>query len=273
MKVAISVNHAIHQQSHGEAFRKGFERHGITAEFTPGDVPIADADLHVTWSIKRPRIFDWRKQTGRHVLVAERGHVGDRMRLTSCGWNGLGRRGRYAKAMDGGARWQQWAHLMQPWKQGGSYALLIGQVPGDASLYGLTQGFPAWAQEQTDALRAMGYEVVFRPHPLSVKCGYRFCPTGARSRPGTLSEALADAALCITYNSTTGVESVLAGVPTVTLDEGAMAFDVAGHKLGEAVRPDRTAWSHDLAWTQFSLPEIASGFAWESLAPIMEAAA
>jgi hypothetical protein len=54
-------------------------------------------------------------------------------------------------------------------------------------------------------------------------------------------------------------------VPTVTLDEGAMAWDVAGHKLGDTIRPDRTRWAHNLAMTQWSLGEIADGTMWDHL--------
>lgn len=267
MLAAISVNHAIHQKEHGYALQRGFERHGIKTEFVQGDTICDRADFHVTWSIKRPRIFEWSQRNNKHVLVMERGHVGDRMNWTSMGWDGLGNRGKYAKAPNGD-RWNKhWSHLLQPWKDGqDGYALLLGQCTGDASLYGLTGGFEGWAQEQTNALMALGYAVKYRPHPLMTRQGNRFCPKGATlSITESLYLDLQLAALAVSYNSTAGVEAVLAGVRTIALDEGSMAWPVASQRIDQPIICNRTQWTWDLSWSQFTLDEIQSGFAWEAV--------
>lgn len=277
MRAAISINHAAHQMEHGEAMRQGLARHGISSVFTAGDTVVDGADFHVAWSVKRPNIFAWAKRTGRHVLVMERGHVGDRMAYTSCGWDGLARRGRYPKAGDGGKRWDiLYGGLMKPWGNRGpeGHALLIGQVPGDASLYGLEGGFQRWAQKMTYLLMAAGYSVVYRPHPLVRRAGLRFCPDQAGlSYAESIVSDLRGASLCATYNSTAGVEAVLAGVPTITMDRGAMAWPVSSHSPADPlIRPDREKWAHDLAWAQWSIEEIRSGEMWAHVGPIMEAA-
>jgi len=272
VRAAIHVNSHEHQRQHGAAMKAGLERHGITVD---SDGP---SDFAVTWGWKNPGLV----AAYPHVLVMERGHVGDRMAMASCGWDGLGYRGRYPAAQDGGARWQErHGRLMEPWRMGGGdYALLIGQVEDDAAVASLPEGFHAWASAAAAALIALGHKVVYRPHPFGDR---HFSPEGAAPswatrapdlRPwGSLVADLACAALCVTFNSTAGVEAVLAGVPTVTRDAGAMAWPVATHDLTEPLaRPDREAWAHALAWTQWTLDEIARGDAWESLAPIMEAA-
>ena len=43
------------------------------------------------------------------------------------------------------------------------------------------------------------------------------------------------------------------------MDEGAMAWEVTGHRPDEVVMPDRTEWLHWLAWTQWHWNEIAMG--------------
>lgn len=272
MLVAISINHAIHQKEHGEALRQGFERHGLQSVFVHGDTVLEEADFHVTWSIKRPRIFDWSHRHNKHVLVMERGHVGDRMNWTSVGWDGLGYRAGYAMVEDGGERWNRhWHHLMQPWTNRNGTALVLGQCSGDASLYGLEEGFVAWATQQCHTLKQRGFAVRYRPHPLMKRQGSTFCPPTAHPSPNErLVEDLQWAGLAVSYNSTAGVEAVLAGVPTVTLDEGAMAWPVSGHTLFDRVQPHREAWCHRLAWTQFTLEEIRSGFAWECVSRSME---
>jgi hypothetical protein len=238
--------------------RRGLERSGVICAYGHYDEPTARTpDFAVIWGApsKQPHVC----RESPRVLVMERGHLPDRMQYASLGWDGLARRGRYPTAADGGARWRErWGHLMQPWTAHAGYALLIGQVPGDAAVRALD--LDLWVKQQTAMLRHAGWQVRFRPHPMV--------------RPSrSLAEDLAGAALCVTYNSTTGVESVLAGVPTVTLDEGAMAWPVAGHDLHQVVRPHRDAWAHDLAFTSWSLDEIAAGDPWQHLAPIMEEAA
>jgi hypothetical protein len=256
MRAVIHVNQAGHQQQAGAAMKAGLARHRIAVSVGDYDNP-EPCDFAVIWGApaKHPRIT----QSAPHMLVMERGHLPDRMIYTSCGWDGLARRGRYPLATDWGMRWRpRWGDLMRPWRGTTGYALIIGQVEGDAALAGL--GMQRWVKEQTDDLRAAGWDVRFRPHPLV-------------ARPERSLEAdLTGAALCVTYNSTAGVEAVLAGVPTVTLDEGAMAWEVTSHAVPEIVRPAREAWAHALAWTSYTLEEVAAGLAWEHLAPVMEEA-
>lgn len=264
MKIAVLARLGVrHQIENADAMTQGLARHGIAAELThPRDA--VSADVVVCWGW---RIGSHYRAQGHDVLVMERGHVGVRRAHTSCGWNGLGRRGRYVRATDNGRRWDAlWGALERPWRDGGGYALVLGQCSGDAAVDGIPGGLEEWASGVSMALTILGHDVVFRPHPLA---GARFCPPDARLSTGTLADDLAGASLAVAWNSTATVESVLAGVPTVTLDEGAMAWPVASHDIGaELRRPDRSEWCADLAWAQFSMDEIASGFAWDHLKEI-----
>ena len=245
----------------------GLKAHGMTVKECEYQES-GDCEFAVIWGwknakhVKAPRI-----------LLMERGHVGDRMHWTSVGWDGLARRGSYAHVEDGGDRWRsRWGHLLCPWKENEhGYVLLLGQVPGDWNLAYLREGFEPWAIRQARELCAMGYTVVYRPHPVVVERGGTFCPPNALlSKRETLQENLKDAMVVVTYNSTAGVEAVLSGIPTVTQDIGAMAWPVTSHGLREAlVRPRRHSWAHRLAWTQFSMAEIASGMCVEHLLSVM----
>ena len=77
--------------------------------------------------------------------------------------------------------------------------------------------------------------------------------------------------MVVTFNSNTGVEGVLAGVPTVTMDEGAMAYPVTGHKLVDIVTPDRMAWAYALAWKQWRMEEMFSGVCWDVVSGVSQA--
>jgi len=255
----IASPRARHQLEHQTALAAGFEAIGFDVTLTHGQ---AARTQHVA-------CWGWRlgqklRAAGHDVLVVERGYLGDRFAWTSLAWNGLNGHGEFPAApVDGGERFRQ--HFsMQPWKEGGDYVLLMGQVPGDASLQGKDL-MPWYEQTAERAAAAYGLPVKFRPHPLTARKGIKQQLRMATNSRGTLEEDLAGAAVAICYNSNSAVDAVLAGVPTVTADVGAMAWDVTGHKLGEVAKPDREQWAHDLAWKQWTLAEIESGEALRGL--------
>ena len=253
-KVAILPRSHDHARRNHEAMRRGLQRHGITP------VSPETCDVLIAWGVHQQEQIQACVDRGGHYLVMEAGHVGDRLRYTSCGWDGLAGRGRYPDAPDGDRWGRLFGGLMRPWRTSGSYALLIGQVPTDAAVADLPS-FQAWANKTV--LDLHGYEVVYRPHPLSAGT---FCPPGARlAKPAPLSADLADAACVVAYSSTASIEAVLFGVPTVTMSRGAMAWPVTSHVIGDLLTPDRTAWAHRLAYAQWSLDELASGEAWAFL--------
>lgn len=220
----------------------------------------SNADIAVIWSWKQRRVIERQIETGKHILVLERGFLQPRNSWISLSWDGFNGRGSFPGAADGGARWDHhFGPMLKPWRQSrGGNALLIGQVPGDAALFGLD--IIAWTQEMSAKLIDLGNRVTYRPHPLSVTP----CPNGANLSIDDLETDLALADFVVTYNSTTAVESILAGVPTIVMDIGSVAYPMASHSLEEPLRyPDRTSWCHDLAWRQWSLKELSDGSAWQ----------
>lgn len=260
MKAAVHGNRTARNAVSGHiiAMDAGLRRHGI-AVVGANDLT---ADFAVCWSWRtglriRKSGFD------RPILVMERGYLGDRLQVwTSLGWDGLNGRARFPEPQDQGQRfWANHGHLACEWERFDGYHLVIGQVLGDTAL--TMVNFQEWVEETIDALDKMGVDVRFRPHPEAVRRGQQFRVPDYMVIGGTLAEALSEAACVVTWNSNTGVDAVLAGVPAVTFDEGAMAWPVTSHNLIEPlVMPDRTEWFRDMAWRQWTMDEIASGFAW-----------
>jgi hypothetical protein len=248
MRAVIHANLSPHQQEFAGLMAAGLKRHGVAVSRGVFDEPQA-ADFAVVWGWHQRRIIEACQEAGMPLLVMERGHIHPRMEWTSLGWGGLAGRGRYPQAQDSGERFaRHFGHLRRDWRIGGEYVLLLGQTPGDASLRGLN--FTAWADRVRAKVVELGYPVRFRPHP-NVQC----------TRP--LDEDLAGAGMAITYNSTSGVECVLAGVPTVAMDAGAMAWPMAAHDVdAPASMKDRADWCARLAWTQWQREEIETGAAW-----------
>lgn len=258
MRFTITASHrAPHQLQHQAALAEGL--------LALGHEPV----LHRAGGISTLHVacWGWRKgqelrAAGHEVLVMERGYLGDRFAWTSLAWNGLNGRGVFPPAPDdGGTRFRQHHAPLAPWRGGPGYALIVGQVPGDMSLQG--RNLEPWYAEMAQQATAAGLEPVFRQHPVAARSGYRQGPRGIRQNIGALDEALAGAAIVVTFNSNTGVDAAVAGVPVVVDNEGSMAWPVASQSLSP-IRPDRTRWAHDLAHKQFLLSEIADGSALRS---------
>lgn len=214
--------------------------------------------------------WGWRRGSayraqGKQVLVMERGYIGDRFKWTSLAWNGLNNKGDFClpAVLPGGRFEKHHGHLLQEWSDKGHYALVMGQVPGDASLCG--QDLRPWYQEAAaEAAKAYRLPVWFRPHPVALQRG-KHRSSGLPEKVGDLKSALNGAGIVVTWNSNAAVDAVLAGVPAVTTEHGSMAWDVTGHEIGDLCRPDRSAWAERLAWCQWTGEEMQAGQPWEFL--------
>lgn len=186
----------------------------------------------------------WRdiEQTGDYLLV-DRCSFGDTDKFVSLAWNGHGRRANH-KVPDtiDASRWERIGVDLAPWRSGGSRVLLCGQIDTWSPHY-------ARPEEWYATVKATH----FRPHP-----------AGYAEAPYPIERKFDDCGLAVTLNSSVGVQCVLDGIPTITMDEGAMAWDVTGHSLDDVRRPDREPWTHVLAWTQWSDDEIREGKLWAS---------
>lgn len=263
-EVTIVKTNLTHQIVHTGALVEGLRNVGISSTTS-----------HVSQRIKTKYVacWGWRlgkrlRDAGHEVLVMERGYVADRFSYTSLGWNGLNGYAAFPRyGYDDGERFHVIGGRLAPWKKDGDYVLIMGQVPRDASLRGvdLNPFYEKWA------LHAAQYHdkpVLFRPHPDVIKRGGRG-PNLPLCQAPTLTEALNNTFLCLNYNSNSSVDAVLAGVPTVTFDRGSMAWEVCGHSAGEIIRPDREVWAYNLAFTQWTIDEIKSGYPLEKIAALI----
>jgi len=256
--VIVANERAPHHLSFGAAFMAGLLRRGWRAEMSTSDKP---CDLLVRWGVRDRAMIQRQRDAGGEVCILERGYLGDRFEWTSVSFGGgLNGRGRFVipgHAAYDMTRFRAVAEL-QPWHlDSDGYALIMGQVPGDQSLKHVN--FEKWVRETGTELAAAGWPVRFRPHPGN-RGGQEY--PGVKPLRGTLAEALAGAGLVVTFNSNSGVDAVLAGRPTVAMDEGSMVRPVAAHDM-RVIAPDRSAWAARLAWCQYRRDEMESGFCQE----------
>jgi hypothetical protein len=227
---------------------------------------IGDCDLAVFWGHRQVHIINAQKKKKRHYLVMERAYISDRFTWTSLGFDGLNGRAKFPQINDAGARWRKhFAQYLKPWKKDlPKLAVIMGQVRGDASLSGIS--IINWVSYTAGQLAGAGYKAVFRPHPGDRGQPYEI--PGIKKLNSTLEEALTAAGLCVTYNSNSGVDAILAGVPTYAQDPGSMVWDVSSRNFCP-ITPDRAKWSERMAYTQWLPEEIESGDAWEALKTVI----
>lgn len=265
MKVGfVARNGMAHHRQWGGAFLEGAKRHGheVSMDENALSHPV---DLMVTWGVRNVGAIRRQLEAGGEVCVIERGYIGDRMKWTSVSFGGgLNGRGLFRGPLHDPERWNTlWSDLLQGWRMKGGYALILGQVPTDSSISG--KGVPLWYAKITKGLKKKGIEPRFRPHPLARNVFI----AGARVLGGgSLSQALEGCSFAITFNSNSALDAVIAGVPTITADPGAMAWDVTSHSIDDPlITPDRTDWCSKIAWCQYNEDEMRSGFCWDMVKP------
>lgn len=266
MKVGIFTRG---KQSHShkweQAFKEGLKFHGINAVFqTMGDRP-RDLDLAVLWGVHNKTITDHFAHFFTDYLVLERGYIGNRTEYTSCGFNGLNGKADILNPPLNGDRYKLFQDFIKPVrKTKGEYIVIMGQLSNDASVKHI--GFNNWLQKTYDSIKEItDIPVVYRPHPLDKD---PFIPEGLDCILGKLDKVLNWAHCVVTLNSNSGVDSVLAGIPTVSMDVGSMVYGITNHNIESIIEPmfyNRDEWLKEISYRQWSLEEITNGTAWDFL--------
>lgn len=180
----------------------------------------------------------WRniERDGKFLLV-DRASFGD-PHFVQLVWDGHGRRGDHCVPSDLGTRWRDISPERRSWRRGGEHIVLCGQTEPYSPHY---SSMDEWYFRIKNATHFRGHPAGGNPTQLPT---WRYWFGVKRA---------------ITLNSSVAVEAVLQGVPTVTMDEASMAWDVTSHNPHDTYMPPRKPWLQWLAWTQWHYDEIAAG--------------
>ena len=186
------------------------------------------------------------------------------------------------------------------WNSPGDSILVMCQKEGDSSLlemYEKYDSFYDWLEDLiVDVRKYSDRPIIIRPHPRNKDKGIKLAtklqqklndPTitvsqntdslgdylSMPNRADGLYQDLAQAWCVITYNSLSAIESVCEGIPTFALNDGSMIWPVALKDLSmiETLKydTDLTQWKYDIAYTQWTGKEHASGESWAHLKPLV----
>ena len=216
-------------------------------------------------SYPRGEIFRRQREQKLDVVVLETGYINrgsEESHHYAAGFNGLNGRADFRNKGMPPDRFEALGAELKP-KSQGEDIILCAQVPWDASVEGTDH--LAWLKWTANELgRFSRRKAVFRPHPL-VKLdplpGFEYSTV-------PLAEDLKRAWAVVTFNSNSGVEATVSGVPVFVADKGSMAWEVANKRLSEIESPkifERRQWANDLAYAQWTPAEMREGLTWRHL--------
>lgn len=246
-----------HQTTAMEALSKGID--AKTNIINVNRLTATVSETCVCWGVRHIALL---KPYYKKIVVVERGYFKDRMAYYSLGIGGLNGRADFNNNNSPSDRWLNHGVDIKDWNRDGEYYIVMGQVDGDQSIKGVDMN--NWYRKISDELmEKTDKPVYFRAHPLSRK--YIDC---LQTMEGELSVALSNACGVVTYNSNSGVDAILSGVPTMAQDRGSMTWGVCAKSVNQLIDytyPGRAQWAYNLAYTQWNIDELIDGTAWNHL--------
>ena len=165
---------------------------------------------------------------------------------------------------------QQRADLLgiaaQPWKHNNG-AILIALQRTDSNLWSGMPALDQWLHQIVAAIRQhTDRQIVVRAHPRQVVSVSGLEIQRPTPVPGTYDEfdfahSLSNVYAVVNHNSSSAVQSILQGVPVVSsLSSIAAPVAVADFsQINSLNYCDRQPWINDLAWSEWTVDEIARG--------------
>ena len=234
-----------------------------------------NADVAVIWSVlwqgrmaSNQKIWEHFHRKNKPVIVLEVGAL-DRGNLWKVALNGINGAGYFGSENNGPERRKKLNLSLKPWKQANTI-YICGQHPNSQQWKGMPS-IRRWFDEVIAEIRKKtDRNIVVRPHPRSPMMYTSYHVNVIVEYPKHLretydsfdfDEALQNAWAVVNHNSNVGPVAVLNGVPAfVGIDSYAApvaSFDLS--RIEDPFMPDREQWANDLAYTEWTLEEIASG--------------
>jgi hypothetical protein len=266
---------ALNSQPVFEAFEHGLKQLGL--EYRSHDVA---ADVAVIWSQVwagrmqgNQQVWQYFRNNRRPVVVLEVGLL-DRGKTWKVGVNGTGNTAYWGQEQDA-SRVDQLGLALKPWRSTGSNIVIAAQR-SDSEQWHEQPDATTWVADTIKQVQAHSNRpIILRTHPRQrvvppLGCTYQVPQKLANSYDDfDFDQCLQDAWAVINWNSGPGVQAAIAGVP-VFVGASSLAAPVGNQDLSQIekpVRPDRANWLVDVAHTEWSVEEIATGYPIKRLLP------
>lgn len=260
---------ALNSASVFKKFELGLKKHGHDIQFHTGK-----GDVAVIWSVlwfgrmrKNQEVFDTYRNQGKPVIVLEIGNLvrdktpngSDPKATWKVGINGINRDSYFNSSGNDSSRAEQLGLKIKPWKEHGDHILICSQHERSEQWRYMPPS-DIWVNDTITKIREHSDRPIrIRPHP-------RFPLRRNFNQNSVLSSNnfqtdLNTAWAVVNHCSNPGIEAVMNGV-TAFVDDISLAAPVANTDLSmieTPLRPDRTQWLNDLAWTEWTQQEMLDG--------------
>lgn len=269
---------------------------------------VIDADAFYQTNMLKPKFFDAKNKTvrgekyqfikdsGKPFIVSESSCFRQYGSYLRFGWSSYGwTDGNWNNNNVGPERWNKFQERtnikFKDWHSPGDYILLMGQKEGDSALVPLfNQGknFHDWVLDTILEIRKYtDRKIIFRPHPRTAVRGVKFLERllkkenilnveitqnltkGGNQGGEGLDRDLNNAYCVVTFNSLSGVEAAINGIPVFALNGESMVYPIAHKDLGQIENLkydiDLQDWKNKIAYTIWNKQEVKSGDCWSHL--------
>jgi len=260
---------ALNSKNVFESFEKGLRKHGHEIHYHTGK-----GDVAVIWSVlwfgrmrNNQQVFESYKQQGKPVVVLEIGNLkrdltqdGKDARATwKIGINGINRYNYFVHGTTS-ERFDNLGLNLASWKTKGDHILICSQHEKSEQWKNMPIG-DIWVEEKIKKIREhTDRPILIRPHP-RFPLRRNFSQYNAVNSTSDYQTDLNTAFCTVNHCSNPGIESVLNGIPSF-VSEVSLAAPVANtdySMIENPLRPDRTQWANDLAWTEWTQQEMIDG--------------
>lgn len=257
------------------AFMEGVKKHGYTdiiyydyRDLEPY-VKLPKRDVCVGYAARQLEAF---KKLGEDIAVLELGYIRDPVderKWISYAWNGLnGYADVINKQCPSDRKEKYFNNILKPENTNGEIILILTQVYHDQSLDKYGRENINYDKLIRDIRKVTTAPIFIKHHPKEWNPGiYNITEKVSYIDKHTPLEYIFP--LCkatVSINSNSSVDSLIAGVPTITLDKGSMASSIAESNIDNINNiklPGRDNWLNNLCYSQWLIEEAASGDVWD----------
>lgn len=266
-------NGALNSKPVFDAFATGAHNLGHTCVYndTHGDVDVIWSVLWHGRMAPNKEVFERAQKENRACIVLEVGGL-KRGSTWKVGINGINRDADFGGFHNNSSRADALGLLLKPWKFNNEQGdIIIACQHNKSHQWRNQKSVQTWLFDSIDLIRQYtNRQIVVRPHPR--------CPIPAiqyefknvkvqqpKQIQGTYDDFDFDpthAYAVVNWSSNPATQAVMAGVP-VFVGPDSLAYDVGNSnlaKINNPSMPDRTQWLNDIAYTEWTIEEISTGF-------------
>jgi hypothetical protein len=236
-------------------------------EYVPCDVAVIFGSVKEAIKTTYPKREIMERHQGRSLIMVEAGFL-KRNEYYQIGFGGFAGNADFRNKNSPSDRWKKMNTPILPWKKNNSGKVIVcGQLRRDTQVQ--YEDHALWCRNTIKKLQLLNQDVLFRPHPRE-KNPSVYGVDSSLYNFGPLSEVLhKEKVKCVvTWNSTSGVDSLLSGVPVIAMHNSSIVYPIAQHQIKSVNNlsyPFREQFFNDLGYAMWTKEEMKQGLPWNHL--------